>query len=127
MTARRKKSPEKSQSPSSGLGAYIMRELDERQTPEKPKGKRPAKPSPALPPTEGRKRKITLYFREALLEEARSAVLGIGAEGLEPSNLSQLFGQALERELVRLRKIHNEGEPFEPYRSRLPGGRPRGK
>ena len=75
--------------------------------------------------TDTRKRKITLYFRESLLEEARSAVLQIGAQGEEPANLSQLFGAALERELVRLRELHNGGEPFPPYRSRLPGGRPR--
>ena len=55
-----------------------------------------------------------------------AAVLALGAEGLEPSNLSALFGDALERELARLRKRHNEGQPFPPYRSRLPGGRPRG-
>ena len=71
-----------------------------------------------------RKRKITLYFHEALLEEARSAVLALGAEGREPSNLSQLFGDALERELVRLRRLHHDGKPFPRYRSRLPGGRP---
>jgi hypothetical protein len=77
------------------------------------------------PTASERKRKITLYFREALLEEARSVVLALGAEGLEPSNLSQLFGAALEAELKRLRKAHNAGEPFPPYKARLPGGRPR--
>ena len=81
---------------------------------------------PPKPPSEG-KRKITLYFREKLLEEARSAVLALGAEGREPSNLSALFDTALERELVRLRKAHNGGRPFPPYRARLPGGRPRSK
>ena len=75
----------------------------------------------------GKRKKITLYFVEALLEEARSVVLALGAEGREPSNLSTLFNEALERELVRLRKLHNAGEPFPPYKSRLPGGRPRGR
>ncbi len=87
---------------------------------------RKAKPREEAEATDERKRKITLYFREALLEEARSAVLAIGAKGEEPSNLSQLFGAALERELFRLRELHNKGKRFPPYKSRLPGGRPRG-
>ena len=60
------------------------------------------------------KRKDTLYFREALLEEARSAVLALGSEGLDPNGLSALFDHALERELERLRKRHNDGEPLPP-------------
>ena len=58
-------------------------------------------------------------------EEARSAVLALGSEGIDPANLSALFGEALERELERLRKKHNAGEPFPLYKARLPGGRPR--
>ena len=77
-------------------------------------------------PAVERKRKITLYFHPALLEEARSAVLALGAEGQEPNTLSALFNAALERELVRLRRLHNDGEPFPRYQARLPGGRPRG-
>lgn len=88
--------------------------------------KRPAKAAKKAPAAPGRARqKITLYFRQALLEEARSAVLALGAQGVEPSNLSRLFEAALGRELERLRRAHNAGEPFELYRSRLPGGRPR--
>ena len=81
-------------------------------------GNTPATPKPS-------KRKITLYFDQALLEEARSAVLALGSEGLEPANLSALFGEALERERERLRKRHNGGESFPLYRARLPDGRPR--
>ena len=73
------------------------------------------------------KQKITLYLRQALLEEARGAVLALGFEGLEPSTLSVLHNTALERELQRLRRLHNAGKPFPPYRSRLPGGRPKAK
>ncbi len=82
-------------------------------------------PKPSTAPT-GKRRKITLYWREELLEEARSAVLKLGAAGRDPANLSQLFEGALERELVRLRKAHNQGRAFPPYKSRLPGGRPKG-
>ncbi len=88
------------------------------------KGKAQTAPLPTA--TAGKRRKITLYFRQALLEEARSAVLELGAAGRDPANLSRLFEGALARELVRLRKAHNGGQPFPPYRSRLPGGRPRG-
>ena len=66
--------------------------------------KRPSAAEPAKAKRGGRsqveptpseaKRKITLYFRVGLLEEARSAVLALGAEGREPSNLSALFGRA---------------------------------
>lgn len=70
------------------------------------------------------RRKITLYFKAELLEEARSAVLALGSQGQEPSNLSRLFEAALEHELARLRRQHNAGESFPPYTSRLPGGRP---
>ena len=90
-------------------------------------GKRKRRPAKATSAPATGKRKITLYFGQALLEEARSAVLALGSGGLEPSNLSQLFGAALEHELERLRKRHNAGEPFPPYKARLPGGRPRGK
>ncbi len=88
--------------------------------------KRKAQTAPLPAATTGKRRKITLYFRQALLEEARSAVLALGAAGRDLANLSRLFGAALERGLVRLRKAHNEGQPFPPYKSRLPGGRPRG-
>ncbi len=48
------------------------------------------------------KEKITLYFREDLLQEARTFVLArkngiVGRE--EPKTLSQLFNDALEHEL----------------------------
>ena len=36
-----------------------------------------------------------------------------------------MFDAALEHELVRLRRKHNEGEPFPRYLAALPGGRPR--
>ncbi len=114
MTARKKPS-----------AADYLADLDDDEPTTPPRAKRPATPTDETPAE--RKRKITLYFREALLEEARSAVLALGAEGREPSNLSQLFGDALERELVRLRRLHNDGKPFPRYKARLPGGRPRGR
>ena len=75
---------------------------------------KPRKGKASTPATSEKKRKISLYFRESLLEEARSAVLALGSNDLEPSNLSRLFGEALEEKLVRLRKKFNDGEPFPP-------------
>ena len=95
------------------------------EEPAPSKAKRPAKAEPEAPAAEGRaRRKITLYFKTELLEEARSAVLALGSQGQEPSNLSRLFEAALEHELARLRRQHNAGESFGRYRARLPGGRP---
>jgi hypothetical protein len=87
--------------------------------------KRPSAADSKKAPAGEKKDRITLYFRRSLLEEARSAVLQLGFQGKQPSTLSTLFDAALERELVRMRKAHNAGEPFEPYKAPLPGGRPR--
>ncbi len=53
------------------------------------KRKGAAQTAPRPTATAGKRRKITLYFREALLEEARSAVLELGAAGRDPANLSR--------------------------------------
>ena len=116
MTARKSKRPSAANY-LSGLDAS----KSEKPTPRK------RTPRTAAAGDAAKKDRITLYFRRALLEEARSAVLRLGFEGTEPNTLSSLFDAALERELVRLRKLHNGGEPFEPYKAPLPGGRPRGK
>jgi hypothetical protein len=113
MTARKKR-------PSA---ADYLADLDAPKA-EEPKPSKRA-PDKAKAPDGDKKSRITVYFRRSLLEEARSAVLQLGFQGKQPSTLSTLFDAALERELVRLRKAHNEGEPFEPYKAPLPGGRPR--
>jgi len=68
------------------------------------------------------RREITLSVREALLEESRSAVLALGAQGRQPSSLSQLFDAALGREMARLRRAHNHGAPFPRQETQPPGG-----
>jgi hypothetical protein len=68
------------------------------------------------------RREVTLYLREALLEEARSAVITLGAQGRQPSSLSQLFDAAFGREMARLRRAHNDGGTFPPHPTRTPGG-----
>ena len=114
MSARRKR-------PKRPSAADYLADLDTPTEKAPAKGARPARPAKAS----GAKDRITLYFRRSLLEEARSAVLQLGYQGKLPHTLSSLFDAALERELVRLRKAHNAGEPFPPYRAPLPGGRPR--
>lgn len=75
-------------------------------------------------PGDGRQ-EITLSVRDALLEESRSAVLALGAQGRRPSSLSQLFDAALGREMARLRRTHNDGAPFSRRETQPPGGTPR--
>ena len=87
--------------------------------------------TPATPEadTEGKgaaKRKkvrVTLYLSEELHEEARSAAMTLSQQGQHPNSLSALFDDALENELVKLRKKHNAGEPFPLWKGPLPGGR----
>ncbi len=86
--------------------------------------RRAARPAPE-PPREREKVRVTCYLRLALWEEARSAALTLGAKGKQPHSLSALLDGALERELVRLRKLHRGGKSFGRYKAPLPGGRPR--
>ena len=72
------------------------------------------------------RQRVTLYLPTELLQEVRGCVVQMGYEEAEPSNLSRLFEAAVKRELERLRKKHNAGKAFKPYRARLPSGRPRG-
>ena len=70
------------------------------------------------------RRRITVYIRDGLYQQARAAILDLGAQGLEPASISALLDDALERELRRLAKKHRGGEPWPLHRGRLPGGRP---
>ena len=78
----------------------------------------PEKPSP--------RRRTTLYLRGELYDQARAAILDLGAQGLEPASISSLLDEALDRELKRLAKKHRNGKPWGLHKGRLPGGRPAG-
>ena len=87
-----------------------------------------------MPPTtasEDQKQKVrlTLYLESELVDEARGALvtLGLEDEARGPASLSELFNEALRREIVRLRRRFNQGQEFPRYRRGLPGGRPRSK
>jgi hypothetical protein len=113
--------------PSAGDYLASLQELEPVRPPKSAPTKASKSASEASAPTKRQRQKLTLYFREALLEEARAAVLAIGAKGQEPSNLSRLFEGALEHELERLRRVHDAGASFGLYPKRLPGGRPRSR
>ena len=76
-------------------------------------------------PSKGPKARVTLYLRQDLWEEARTASLLLCDPPEEFRSLSDLFDRALERELERLRRRHNRGRRFRRRSAGLPGGRPR--
>lgn len=80
--------------------------------------------APAAPERTRARRRITVYIDAALYEQARAAILDLGAQAEEPASISTLLDGALDRELVRLAKKHRKGEPWPQHRGRLPGGRP---
>ncbi len=73
-----------------------------------------------ISPSAAKKRRTSLHLREDLMAEARGAILVC-----DERSLSDLMDRALERELERLRREHNEGRPFPKRQQGLPGGRPR--
>ena len=96
--------------------------------------------APAKPPTPSRKApkakkaaepqagtsrlvKATYNVPEALVEETRNAVLSLSGPPVRLT-LSALVEAALRKELERLRKSHNAGEPFSGPGTALKGGRP---
>lgn len=87
-------------------------ELDPEATPPQTK---PAKPE---------RRRVTVYLDKGLYEQARAAVLELGAGGKHPASVSALIDGALTRELRRLSKLHRDGEEWPHHKGGLPGGRP---
>jgi hypothetical protein len=79
----------------------------------------PAYPKPEGPrPASGtRKKRLTVYVPEELLEKARDAAFWTPA-----LTLSDLVVEALERRLEEMER--ERGEPFPPRPSRLRPGRP---
>ena len=67
--------------------------------------------------------KVTYNVPADLVEETRNAVLSLMAPPVRLT-LAALVETALRREVERLRKAHNAGEPFKGPGKALPGGRP---
>jgi post-segregation antitoxin (ccd killing protein) len=85
----------------------------------------PAKPRPPqTKPAKPERRRVTVYLDKGLYEQARAAVLELGAGGKHPASVSALIDGALTRELRRLSKLHRDGEEWPHHKGGLPGGRP---
>lgn len=78
---------------------------------------------PAEAPVAPRLVKATYNLPTDLVEETRNAVVALAGPPLRLT-LSALVLSALRRELERLRKAHNAGEPFPGPGHALKGGRP---
>lgn len=84
-----------------------------------PKAKKEAEPQAAP----SRLLKATYNVPADLVEETRNAVVALSGPPVRLT-LSGLVETALRRELERLRKAHNGGEPFSGPGTALRGGRP---
>ena len=97
---------------------------------EAPKGEHAAAKAgaqePAPEPGQPKKVRAVFYLPDALLHEARNAVVHLAGYP-EYLNLTKLAERAIRNELERLRKEHTEGKPFPSLVvGRLKGGRPVG-
>jgi hypothetical protein len=69
------------------------------------------------------KQRITSYLRPAIAEELRDAVRALSGPP-EHLTVAALLERAVTAELVRLRRRHNNGEPFPKTEGALRVGRP---
>ena len=75
--------------------------------------------------TQQTKVRATFHIPADLIDECRNAVVHLSGPP-ERLTMARLAEDALRRELVRLRKIHTNGEPFPQRDDELRGGRPVG-
>ena len=68
--------------------------------------KKPEKPK--LPA----RRRTTVYIRDDYYRQAETATRYLKDRGLTPKSISAFIDDALGRELARLAKAHNDGEPW---------------
>ncbi len=69
-----------------------------------------------------KKQRFTTHLPPELVDECRNAVVALySTSGL---SLSALVEEALRREIKRLAKRHNEGNPFPARKREIPIGRP---
>lgn len=122
--------PIETNAPNSEAGAPVPRKSPDLQgiaggqakTPAEPSDQRHASAVSKSPPKERR----PFYISRDVIEEARGAVEALlGTEHRISLNL--LAENALRRELKRLSKAHNGGEPFSPPMRDLPVGRQMGR
>ena len=78
---------------------------------------------PSTPTASSRSTRVTYALPADLVAETRNAVVALAGPP-ERLTLSGLVVSALRKELERLRKAHNAGEPFSGSGKALKGGRP---
>jgi len=118
--------------PEEGQGGDTMALLRTKSEPQPEVPETAPKPPKQAAPARPKKTKITLYFREEVLQEIRQCVLDLGGDDLEPSSVSAFTEEALQAHLEKLRAAHNKGKPWKLRKKRLPpgpqgGGQPRGQ
>lgn len=70
-----------------------------------------------------KKVRATFHIAADLFEQCRDAVVYLSGPPLRLT-LAGLADEALRRELARLQRTSNHGDPFPPRQSELKGGRP---
>ena len=83
---------------------------------------RPAPSRTKKGPSKAKKGRYTFHLDQALLEEVRDAVSALSGPPLHLT-MAAFAETALRRELQRLQKAENGGEPFPPRQQDLKGGR----
>jgi hypothetical protein len=81
--------------------------------------------APQLATRQSKKVRATFHIPTDLFEEARDAVVALSGPPARLT-LAELAETALRREIERLKKAHNEGNPFPRREADLRGGRPIG-
>jgi len=82
-------------------------------------------PRPEPSKKEPKKARATFHLPKELMEECRAAVVHLAGPPVRLT-LAAMAEDALRKELERLKKKHNEGEPFPSSDVKLRGGRPIG-
>lgn len=79
------------------------------------------RPTAAVPAR--RRVRATFHLPFTLVEEARNTTVALSGPPIRLT-LARLVEEALQREVQRLRDIHNDGAPFPQRAADLVGGRP---
>ena len=92
--------------PAADIAAEVENTVKQALEPEKATSEKTAKPK--LP----ERRRTTVYIRDDYYLQAEMATRYLKDRGLTPKSISALIDDALGRELTRLAKAHNGGEPW---------------
>jgi hypothetical protein len=93
-------------SPAADIAAEVENTVKQALDPAKATSEKPAKPK--LP----KRRRTTVYIRDDYYRQAETATRYLKDRGLAPKSISAFIDDAIGRELTRLAKAHNDGEPW---------------